>query len=1791
MKVYKCVSIAVTVLVIVITGLFSVPVNVMGQSDSPAYNNDTQAGFIKQDVPDAAVMEGLSEAQSIQPGNKSALNSVLVSNLKGGGSKAPIPYTENFDAAATWPAGWSTDNANVWSLSTTWPGATPPTGFHVYSDYYPYETGTVYSPSFDGTSLSGITVEFYHYWQANYSSGQQDGYFYGSPDGGTTQYLLDEWHHNAPATEEGLQSYNISAWADGASDIVFWWEVSHNDDWYWVWDDFSVTGISSCTGVSTFPYSESFESGFGPWQQSTGDDFNWTRLTGGTSSSGTGPSGAYEGNYYIYTESSSPNYPNRTAGLYANFCFATGGIAFPEISFAYHMYGAAMGTLTLQASTNGGSSWTDLWSLSGNQGNAWYTATVPLTGYGNTDNVILRWWGLTGTSYTSDMAVDYIQVYDNPVTPGLWTGNTSSDWGTGSNWDDGNVPGAAIDVVIPPGRPNYPVVDETAVCNSLLVKDGGTVTMTTGGDLTVTINIVVGDGVSPAQFIINDGAVNCASFGISDSGFAQMNGGYLYCSDYLWVGFGAGGEFELNNGTAKATLDLYSHDGCTVDINGGSLNITNWAANGTIWAEGTVELSGGTITATGRVMYGLAGGVMDGPFTMYVGGTYRNWDDNWATPTDGTVILTGTDPVGPPFYIYSSAFGTGNYLVGYNLIIDAPAGTLYYFNPATDITGFDLQNNFSIISGIASTKYTTFSTDDFSVGGSLTIADNGEFRHGDIPLFSAGSYSYSSMSTYNYVGDAAQTILSAPGSYGNLIASGDGPKMPDGNFNVDSFFDIFMDVDLDDRDVNVGQDLTISGATLTAGNGNLNVAGNWYDEGTFIPESGTVTFDGSIASGINVSSFTTGDLTSLFARDNGATSNYFDIVASGGGDVAVESFDVNTGNTGLVDVQIWYYPNDTYTNHTTDPTGWAQLGATTTVTGSGINLPTYVDPGATVTIPAGQTYAFFVSVVVSGTSTGDIEYTNGANTYSDSYLTLNLGMGSGTITPGGGNTFSPRSWNGTVYYSVLTVGGLENFFNLSVDKTGAAATSFADLNVDGSLDVMNGTFDLNDNDCDVFGNVSVTGTMLAGDGTMNVQGDFYVENDGFTPEGSTVVFDRAIKSYLTSAGGGPEQMMGIGPQTSTYTGNVRGYWYTAPTDFTITALRVPDDQAGDQTIEIVRFNSGPPPFWNSTTNDFTQLGRWVSIPGSAPIVCNISVAAGDILGILGYRSNINSYCANNYSTTIDGNPVTLVRLGMQYNLVTTAAQNLWQEAGLGLSIGRIEMYYQAGSGAGVINFNDLTVDKTNAGNDQLVFTSNTNVAGSFNIATGTAGFAAPYHISVSGTTNLSSGNCLRIGANASGYASFIDNGFSGSGSTLIGSYIVADQWHYVSPPISNAVSGTFVQMYLKPWNENDYTWGDYIVPTNIPLNVGQGYSVWSYGSGPGSKVVYYNYGDLNTGDIVNPVTATDANSNLSIGDGEGWNFVGNPFPSSIEWNGAWPATNIAPTAYLWNGPPPTGNYMTWNWFTGIGTNGKTNGMIAPAQGFFVKATDFSPALTAPQSARMHSYEPFYKNSNDLTNILRLKVYGNNYSDETVIYFNQGATAGFDNNFDSYKVPGINAAPQLYSIGNDFDLAVNTLPAITKGLVVPLGFEVGEAAKYLLWANGFKTFANEMPVYLEDLKEGIIVPIYQTEEYVFFADPNDDPARFLLHFGMTEDTKESDPFAASLTESNVSIYSWDNDIYVNVAGIENANILVYDILGHEVYRQESVKEGIHKISSLPTEKYYIVKVNASGKTETEKVFVR
>ncbi|MEO0900552.1 MAG: DUF6443 domain-containing protein, partial [Bacteroidota bacterium] len=182
-------------------------------------------------------------------------------------------------------------------------------------------------------------------------------------------------------------------------------------------NDCSPPTSGPCTAdINTFPYTESFENTLGSWSQSSNDDLDWTIKSGTTPSSGTGPTEAQDGSHYIYLETSSPNYPSKTAILNSP-CFDLSSMGVPTLEFQYQMLGSDVGQVLLEVTSDSGLNWTQLWTRSGSQGSDWIAQTVDLSTYLGS-NIMLRFVGTSGSSWQGDIAIDNLKLIDgNSASP------------------------------------------------------------------------------------------------------------------------------------------------------------------------------------------------------------------------------------------------------------------------------------------------------------------------------------------------------------------------------------------------------------------------------------------------------------------------------------------------------------------------------------------------------------------------------------------------------------------------------------------------------------------------------------------------------------------------------------------------------------------------------------------------------------------------------------------------------------------------------------------------------------------------------------------------------------------------------------------------------------------------------------------------------------------------------------------------------------------------------------------------------------------------------------------------------------------------------------------------------------------------------------------------------------------------------------------------------------------------------------------------------------------------------
>jgi hypothetical protein len=412
---------------------------------------------------------------------------------------------------------------------------------------------------------------------------------------------------------------------------------------------------------------------------------------------------------------------------------------------------------------------------------------------------------------------------------------------------------------------------------------------------------------------------------------------------------------------------------------------------------------------------------------------------------------------------------------------------------------------------------------------------------------------------------------------------------------------------------------------------------------------------------------------------------------------------------------------------------------------------------------------------------------------------------------------------------------------------------------------------------------------------------------------------------------------------------------------------------------------------------------------------------------------------------------------------------------------------------------------------------------------------------------------MQIAADASGYGSLIDNGLVTAGNPFIQVAMAGPQWHTISTPCAGVESGWFTGLYLQNFDEPANTWND-IVPTNIPIVPGAGYAYYADVTQVGAFVGDFNSGAYNL--------ATTRNN-------QGWNMAGNPYPSPIDWDAAagWTKTDIADALYV----EDAGAWATW--IAGVGTGNGSN-LIAPAQGFFVECTNAAGgSLAFSDGVRTHTRTAYLKS--DVTDLLKLKVEGNGYSDDMAIRFLDDATSEFDYNYDAHKMFAYNAEiPQLYSMANGY-MAINSLPATE---MVATGFRTSIPGEFTISTIETSEFTN---VVLEDLLTGTQTNLL-ADSYTFSANVDDNEGRFIVHF-----TPLSSP--ENNAQDMINIYSYHNNVYVSVPENTNGNIVIYNVTGQEVANTQI--ENALNVIRLDESAYYVVKVQSENSVTTEKVFVK
>jgi hypothetical protein len=219
--------------------------------------------------------------------------------------------------------------------------------------------------------------------------------------------------------------------------------------------------------------------------------------------------------------------------------------------------------------------------------------------------------------------------------------------------------------------------------------------------------------------------------------------------------------------------------------------------------------------------------------------------------------------------------------------------------------------------------------------------------------------------------------------------------------------------------------------------------------------------------------------------------------------------------------------------------------------------------------------------------------------------------------------------------------------------------------------------------------------------------------------------------------------------------------------------------------------------------------------------------------------------------------------------------------------------------------------------------------------------------------------------------------------------------------------------------------------TGDALEVTRGYTVNISGQATVDFV-----GTLNNGTL--PLTGLSRGGQAQ----SGWQLRGNPYPSPLDWaslvnNGR--ATNLENALYVFKSSGQySGTYTSY--VNGQSTNSGTS-VLPLGQGFLVRTVagqtgsiTFSNAdrVTTPNTT------PFQRGTTDTRPQLTLALGNATARTQAVVYFEQGATAGFDRAFDAHALPAPNGLTLTSESAAAEPLAINGQAALSGAdVLVPL----------------------------------------------------------------------------------------------------------------------------------------------------------
>lgn len=182
---------------------------------------------------------------------------------------------------------------------------------------------------------------------------------------------------------------------------------------------------------------------------------------------------------------------------------------------------------------------------------------------------------------------------------------------------------------------------------------------------------------------------------------------------------------------------------------------------------------------------------------------------------------------------------------------------------------------------------------------------------------------------------------------------------------------------------------------------------------------------------------------------------------------------------------------------------------------------------------------------------------------------------------------------------------------------------------------------------------------------------------------------------------------------------------------------------------------------------------------------------------------------------------------------------------------------------------------------------------------------------------------------------------------------------------------------------------------------GRGYSIFNYST---NALTLTMTGRPYQGSVPFILTAdpTPANA-LPAETLDGWNLVGNPYASAIQWNNLasdWTRSGISTSIAVPDNTSGTLVQRNYDSQTGLGT--LTGGIIAPGQAFWVKAITVSPAMTIHEKAKRNNTSTFYREGDEHLNSITIRLSNGTAEDVGYIILGEDFSDTYEPETDGMK---------------------------------------------------------------------------------------------------------------------------------------------------------------------------------------------